>query len=74
MEPLFAEWKRARNPSAHGDFPSEVEPEADEQQALEQMFLGLSRIAGGFNMILLKLFGYTGIYRASTVEDVYRKL
>jgi hypothetical protein len=74
MEPLFAEWERARNPSAHGDFPPEVEPGADEQQALEQMFFGLSRIAGGFNMILLKLFGYTGIYRASTFEDVYRKL
>jgi len=28
----------------------------------------------GFNMILLKLFGYSGIYRASTLEDMYRKL
>ncbi|HKP45356.1 MAG TPA: hypothetical protein VJT50_02050 [Pyrinomonadaceae bacterium] len=74
MEPLFNEWRRARNPSAHGDFRAELEPDTDEQQAAEQMFFGPSRVAGGFNMILLKLFGYRGVYRASTVEDIYRRL
>jgi hypothetical protein len=74
MEPLFNEWKYARNPSAHGHFPSELERETNEQVTVEKMFFGFSRIAGGFNMILLKLFGYSGTYRASTLEDIYRKL
>ena len=74
MEPLFVEWRRARNPSAHGDFPVEIATDSDKQKSVEQMFFGLSRIAGGFNMILLKLFGYLGIYRASALEDKYQRL
>ncbi len=74
MQPLFSEWKRARNPSAHGRFRPDFEQRGDEQKSAEKVFFGLSRIAGGFNMILLKLFGYSGLYRASTFEDKYSKL
>jgi hypothetical protein len=34
-ETLLCEGGALGNPSAHGDFPPEVEPGADEQQALE---------------------------------------
>jgi hypothetical protein len=63
MGPLFKEWKAARNPAAHGDFHHEGDQPHDEP------FRGLSRIAGGFNMIVLKLFGYKGPYVASIIED-----
>lgn len=70
MLPLFREWKRARNPSAHGRF----KPGTDNQKEAEQQWFGISRVAGGFNMILLRLFGYSGTFRASALEDSYRKL
>lgn len=68
MGPIFKEWKTARNPAAHGDFHHEGD------QADDEPFLGLSRIAGGFNMILLKLFGYEGPYVASIIEDHWGKI
>jgi hypothetical protein len=74
MRPLFSEWKQARNPSAHGRFKPDFEEVSDPQKATEKMFFGLSRIAAGFNMILLKLFGYSGIYCASRLEDKYARL
>ena len=74
MQPLFAEWKRARNPSAHGRFKTDINDGNADQKTVEEMFFGLSRIAGGFNMILLRLFGYSGPYRASALEDKYRNL
>ena len=74
MQPLFREWKKARNPSAHGDFKPDIAGGVTEQKAVEEMFFGLSRIAGGLNTILLKLFGYSGPYRASALEDQHRRL
>jgi hypothetical protein len=73
MQPLFSEWKRARNPAAHGRFKPDME-DGREQKKAERMFFGMSRVAGGFNMILLRLFGYSGRYRSSALEDKYRKL
>lgn len=70
MQPLFREWKRARNPSAHGRF----KPSSENHKEAEQQWFGLSRVAGGFNMILLRLFGYSGTFRASALEDSYQKL
>jgi hypothetical protein len=67
MEPIFREWKNARNPAAHGAF-RRSETEGEEQQEAEEMFFGQSRIAGAFNMVLLKLFGYSGPYVASVIE------
>lgn len=67
MGPVFKEWKKARNPSAHGAFWHDVDA-SDEQKETEEMFYGHSRIAGAFNMILLKLFGYSGSYIASVIE------
>jgi hypothetical protein len=74
MRPLFSEWKEARNPSAHGRFKMDFDEVSDPQKAAEKMFFGLSRLAGGFNMILLKLFGYSGVYCASVLEDKYARL
>lgn len=74
MEPLYTEWKRARNPSAHGDFPAEMPANADELEEVKKFFFGMSRVAGGFNMILLKLFGYQGRYLASALEDKYQAM
>jgi hypothetical protein len=70
MQPLFSEWKKARNPAAHGNFKADL----IDQKEVEQAFFGPSRIAGGFNMILLKLFGYSGVFRASAIEDQYQSL
>jgi hypothetical protein len=74
MQRVFNEWKRARNPSAHGDFRHEIPEGVDEQKTVEEMFFGLSRIAGGFNMVLLRLFGYSGVYRDSAFKDDYRRM
>ena len=74
LQPVFTEWKTARNPAAHGRVTTE-HPDPDvEAQRVKTMFFGYSRIAGGFNMLLLKLFGYTGTFRSSALEDVYGKL
>ncbi|PYL24564.1 MAG: hypothetical protein DMF37_07200, partial [Verrucomicrobia bacterium] len=61
-------------PSAHGRFKTDINDGNADQKTVEEMFFGLSRIAGGFNMILLRLFGYSGPYRASALEDKYRNL
>ncbi|HJT66389.1 MAG TPA: hypothetical protein VJ749_08050 [Pyrinomonadaceae bacterium] len=74
LQPVFTEWKTARNPAAHGRVTTE-HPDPDvEAERVKTMFFLYSRIAGGFNMLLLKLFGYTGTYRSSVLEDVYGKL
>jgi hypothetical protein len=74
LQLVFTEWKSARNPAAHGRVTAE-HPDADiEAERVKTMFFGYSRIAGGFNMLLLKLFGYTGTYCSSVLEDTYGKL
>ena len=71
MEPIYSEWKGIRHASAHGKFRHDVAP-GFEQQAAEETFFGISRIAGGFNMIFLKLFGYSGRYLSSATEGTHR--
>ena len=74
LQAVFTDWKTARNPAAHGRVTTE-HPDADvEAERVKTMFFGYSRIGGGFNMVLLKLFGYTGTYCSSVLEDVYGKL
>lgn len=71
VEPIFIEWKRVRNTSAHGKFRHDVAVGFEQEEA-ERSFFGISRIAGGFNMILLKLFGYSGRYLSSATESAHR--
>lgn len=58
-------WEELRNPLAHGDFR---EGESISEQIFKSDTIAKSRIAGGFNTILLKFFGYTGLYKSSVFE------
>jgi hypothetical protein len=69
MEILFKTWKKARNPIAH----DKVRANTSEDQ-LKEARVNESRIAGAINILLLKLFGYSGWMRSSTFEDVYREI
>jgi hypothetical protein len=74
LQPVFVEWRRARNPAAHGHVTSE-DPDPDvDAELVRDMFFGYSRVAGGFNMLMLKLVGYSGLYRASVLEDRYETI
>ncbi len=69
MELIFKTWKQARNPLVHETARAErTEPQ------IKQWTINESRIAGAINIILLKLFGYSGSMRASVFEDKYRKI
>ena len=68
MDKVFASWKMARNPLAHGDFGS------DDEQAYKDNTYAESRIAGGLNTIVLKFFGYSGYYNASVFEPGFQKM
>lgn len=59
--------EESENPLVHGQLPYHAPP-TTEEQASERMFYGQSRIAGAFNMILLRLFGYEGSYLTSVIE------
>jgi len=41
---------------------------------LKEISLAESRIAGAINILLLKLFGYSGYIRHSAFEDGYRQI
>ena len=69
MENIFKTWKRARNPLLHEKARAEMSE--DEQKA---SVINESRIAGAINILLLKLFGYSGQMRHSTFEDGYREI
>ena len=58
-------WDQVRNDFAHGDFREGASITEEVQKA---DILAESRIAGGFNIILLKLFGYSGPYKPSVYE------
>ena len=58
-------WEQLRNNLAHGDFR---EGESITEQIYKADTLAKSRIAGGFNTVLLKLFGYNGSYNSSVFE------
>ena len=61
-------WWQVRNDFAHGDFREGV---SITEEVFKADTLAESRIAGGFNTILLKLFGYNGRYKPSVFEAAY---
>jgi hypothetical protein len=69
LENIFRTWQQARNPLVHET--SRAHRTEDEWKELS---LNESRIAGGINVLLLKLFGYSGLMKASTFEERYRTL
>jgi hypothetical protein len=58
MNRHFESWAKRRNPLSHGEWDSPTEE-----------FIHQSRIAGGINILILKLMGYSGRVRAVTVGD-----
>ena len=69
MEKIFKTWKCARNPLIHGKARADISE--DEQKT---SIINESQIAGALNILLLKLFGYSGHMRHSTFEDGYRQV
>jgi aromatic ring hydroxylase len=69
MELVFKTWQRARNPSVH---QSKYATRSEDD--LKEISLAESRIAGAINILLLKLFGYSGYIRHSAFEDGYRQI
>jgi len=69
MDKIFKTWKRARNPLVHGKTRAEISEDEHKASVLDE-----SRIAGAINILLLKLFGYSGHMRYSTFEDGYRQV
>jgi hypothetical protein len=69
MEDIFKTWKRARHPLVHGKAHAEMS-----EDELKASIINESRIAGAINILLLKLFGYSGHMRYSTFEDEYRQI
>jgi hypothetical protein len=69
MELVFQTWQRARNPSIH-----QSKYAARSEDDWKEISLAESRIAGAINILLLKLFGYSGYIRHSAFEDGYRQI
>jgi len=69
MENIYSTWSRARHPLVH------EKPRAETtEDKLKESVRNESQIAGGINILLLKLFGYSGWLRHSALEDGYRKI
>ena len=69
MELLFKTWNDARHLRVHrGEYSTRSE---DNQKA---SIIAESRIAGAINILLLKLFGYSGIMNCSIFEDRHRQI
>jgi hypothetical protein len=69
MENFYKTWSQSRNPLVHGK--SRADTSEDE---LKKSVINESQIAGAINILLLKLFGYSGAMRHSALEDGYRKI
>jgi len=69
MELIFNVWKRFRNPVIHyGKYASRSEDE------IKATTIAESQIAGGINILSLKLFGYSGYMQSSVFEDAFRQV
>jgi len=69
MEIVFKTWQNARHPGVHhSGYATRTEDD------LKEISLAESRIAGAVNILLLKLFGYSGYIRHSAFEDGYRQI
>ena len=66
MKVVKEAWDQVRNDFAHGDFR---EGSATTEEVQKADILAESRIAGGFNIMLLKLFGYSGPYKPFVYES-----
>jgi hypothetical protein len=69
MEKTFKTWKRARHPIAHEKRRAEM-PE----NKIKESIIQESQVAGAINILLLKLFGYSGYVRHSAFEEGYRQI
>jgi len=67
LERAFAIWKRVRNNLFHDKART-----TQSQDDLEQDIRDQCRIGAAINVILLKLMGYSGLMRASTLEGIYQ--
>jgi hypothetical protein len=65
MKEAFAAWQSERHALAHGGEPDETSGDRMVHQ---------SRIAGGINLIVARLMGYTGLAIFSAIEDRYTRL
>jgi hypothetical protein len=69
MENIYKTWSRARHPLVHDKLRAETS-----EDKLKESVIDESQIAGAINILLLKLFGYSGHMRHSALEDGYRKI
>jgi hypothetical protein len=70
LESIFKTWQQVRNRLVHNT--SRAHRTEDQWK---ELLPNESRIAGGINVLLLKLFGYSGLMRASALEqEGYRTL
>jgi hypothetical protein len=69
MDQVFYTWKNLRNPLAHGHERSDQSEDERKKFLLDE-----SRIAGVINLLVLKLFGFSGKMSASVFEDKYRQV
>ena len=69
MENIYKTWSRARNPLVHDKARAETT-----EDKLKESVKHESKIAGAINILLLKLFGYSGWLRHSALEDGYRQI
>ncbi|MDB6125361.1 MAG: hypothetical protein JWQ71_4354 [Pedosphaera sp.] len=67
MSMHFEAWKKERPQLAHGKFPN-----GQQESRQTEYILNQSRIAGGINILFLKLIGYSGPVVASRFEDIHR--
>jgi len=63
---LFEVWRDARNPLSH-----RMSGGGDSDQSIKDEIVAESKIAGAINCMVLKLMGYSGYVRVSTVGDEY---
>lgn len=68
MENIYKTWSRARHPLVHDKRRAETS-----EDELKESVRSESQIAGGINILLLKLFGYSGWLRHSALEGGYRQ-
>jgi hypothetical protein len=69
MEAIFKTWQKVRDPLIHGKGRSN-QSEAESKAAM----VAESQIAGAMNILILKLFGYSGRMSASVFESKYRDI
>jgi hypothetical protein len=65
MKEVLEAWQKERHALAHGREPSEA--------SVNRMFLQ-SRLAGGINLIIARIIGYSGLAVYSVLEDRYTRL